>query len=198
MEQNLPTAVPLHWPQPEAARTATTCATTTPTSGQPPRSAWPTAHIKKTNRPAVATQTATAGLITPAVSPASASVMSLKPAKNLIFLHGSHNDFRFLADSGASMSILPTGPYLVGANSRTIPAWGFREFSVCFLGPIFKFVVGRHGYGTPLPGMNFLTNFGLSIIPTKQQVLHKASSRIFSKASIASFIAPWNTETAMS
>ncbi len=49
--------------------------------------------------------------------------------KNLIFLHDTQNNFRFLVDSGATLSILPhtftepsTGPHLVGANGRTILA----------------------------------------------------------------------------
>jgi hypothetical protein len=51
---------------------------------------------------------------------------------------------------------------------------------------------------TPLLGMDFPTKFGLPTIPAKQQVLYKASSRIFSKTSTTSFITPWSTETATS
>jgi hypothetical protein len=43
--------------------------------------------------------------------------------------------------------------------------------------------------------MDFLTKFGFSIIPSKQQVLHAASGHTFSKASTTSFISPWNPET---
>jgi hypothetical protein len=44
--------------------------------------------------------------------------------------------------------------------------------------------------------MDFLAKFELSIIPTKQQVLHMASGRTFTKASTISFISPWSPETA--
>jgi hypothetical protein len=44
--------------------------------------------------------------------------------------------------------------------------------------------------------MDFLAKLGLSIIPSKQQVLHTASGRTFSKASTSSFITPWSPETA--
>jgi hypothetical protein len=43
--------------------------------------------------------------------------------------------------------------------------------------------------------MDFLTHLGRSIILSKQQVLHVASGCTFSKASTASFIKPWNSET---
>jgi hypothetical protein len=44
--------------------------------------------------------------------------------------------------------------------------------------------------------MDFLARFELSIIPAKQQVLHAASGRTFTKASTTSFISPWSPETA--
>ncbi len=40
---------------------------------------------------------------------------------------------------------------------------------------------------TPILGMDFLAKFELSIIPAKQQVLHAASGRTFTKASTISF-----------
>jgi hypothetical protein len=49
---------------------------------------------------------------------------------------------------------------------------------------------------TPLLGMDFLEKFDLSIIPSKQQVLHAASGRTLTKASTYSSISPWNPETA--
>jgi hypothetical protein len=44
--------------------------------------------------------------------------------------------------------------------------------------------------------MDFLARFELSIIPSKQQVLHAASGRTFTKASTTPFISPWSLETA--
>ncbi len=49
---------------------------------------------------------------------------------------------------------------------------------------------------TPILGMDFLARFQLSIIPSKQQVLHAASGRTFTKASTTPFISPWSSETA--
>jgi hypothetical protein len=126
--------------------------------------------------------------------------MSSIPTKNLIFLHDSQNNFKFLVDSGASISILPhsssalpTGPHLVGANGKPIPAWGLRCRTVCFAGHNFKFDFLLAAVATPILGMDFLARFELSIIPAKQQVLHAASGRTFTKASTTSFISPETT-----
>jgi hypothetical protein len=128
--------------------------------------------------------------------------MSTLPTKNLIFLHYSLNNFKFLVDSGVSISILPhssstppTGPHLVGANGKPIPAWGLRCRTVCFAGNNFEFDF-LLAVAAPILGMDFLAKFELSIIPTKQQVLHVASGRTFTKASTISFISPWSLRTA--
>jgi hypothetical protein len=129
--------------------------------------------------------------------------MSTLPTKNLIFLHASQNNFKFFVDSGASISILPhsssappTGPHLVGANGKPIPAWGLRCRTVCFPGHNFEFDFLLAADATPILGMDFLAKFELSIIPAKQQVLHAASGRTFTKVSTISFICPWSPETA--
>jgi hypothetical protein len=44
--------------------------------------------------------------------------------------------------------------------------------------------------------MDFLARFELAIIPSKQQVLHEASGRTFTKASTTPVISPWRPETA--
>jgi hypothetical protein len=123
--------------------------------------------------------------------------MSTFPTKNLIFLHDLQNNFNFLVDSGASISILPhsssappTGPHLVGANSKPIPAWGRRRHTVCFACYNFEFDFFLAAVATPIIGMDFLAKFELSIIPAKQQVLHAASGRTFTKASTSSFVSP--------
>jgi hypothetical protein len=115
--------------------------------------------------------------------------MSSLPAKILIFLQDSRNNFTFLVNSDASISILPhsssappTGPHLVGANGKQIPAWGLRR-TVCFSGHNFKFNFLLAAVATPILGMDFLARFELSIIPAKKQVLHAASGRTFTKAS---------------
>jgi hypothetical protein len=129
--------------------------------------------------------------------------MSFLPAKNLIFLQDLQNNFKFLVDSGASVSILlhsssapPTGPHLVGANGKQITAWGFRRRTVCFYGQNFDFNFLLAAVAAPILGMDFFAKFELSIIPSKQQVLHAASGRTFTKASTTPFISPWSSETA--
>jgi hypothetical protein len=101
--------------------------------------------------------------------------MSTLPSKNLKFLHDSQNNFKFLVDSGVSISILPhsssappTGPHLVGANGKPIPAWGLCHRTVCFAGHNFEFEFLLAAVATPILGMDFLAKFELSIIPAKQ------------------------------
>jgi hypothetical protein len=69
-------------------------------------------------------------------------------------------------------------------------------FSVCFSGQNFDFDFLLAAVATPILGMDFLAKFELSIIPSKQQVLHAASGRTFTKASTTPFISPWSSETA--
>jgi hypothetical protein len=95
--------------------------------------------------------------------------MSILNANYLFYLQDTHDNFRFFADSGASRTALlhadtapPTGLYLVGANGKTIPFWGYRHFTVCFSGQNFAF----NFFATPLLGMDFLTHFGLSVVPS--------------------------------
>jgi hypothetical protein len=129
--------------------------------------------------------------------------MSFSLAKNFIFLLDSKNNFKFLVDLSASLSIIPhsslapsTGPHLVGANGKQIPAWGFRRHTVCFSSQTFEFDFLLAAVATPLLGMDFLAKFELSIFPSKQQVLHADSDRTLTKASTNSLISPWNPEIA--
>jgi hypothetical protein len=78
----------------------------------------------------------------------------------------------------------------VGANGKQIPAWGFRPCTVCFSGQNFKFDFSLAVVATPLLGMDFLARFELSIIQSKQQVLHEASGLTFTKASTTPLISP--------
>jgi hypothetical protein len=128
--------------------------------------------------------------------------MSTFPTKNLIFLKDSKNNFNFLVDSGASISILPhsspappTGPHLVSANGDIVPVWGRRQ-TVTFASQDFVFDFFLAAVATPIIGMDFLTKFELSIIPAKGQVLHAASGRTLTQASTSSFDSPWSPETA--
>jgi hypothetical protein len=88
--------------------------------------------------------------------------MSILNAKNLIYLQDTHNNFRIFVDSGASRSVLPhadtappSGLFLVGANGKTIPSWGFHRFTVCFSGQNFALDFLLAAVATPLFGMDF-------------------------------------------
>jgi hypothetical protein len=113
---------------------------------------------------------APAALLTPAAPPLAATAMSFLVAEHLIFLQDTMNNLNFLVDSGASLSILPhsstaqpTGPHLVGANGKSIPAWVFHHSTVCFSGQNFEFDFLLAAVATPLLVMDFLAKFGLSI-----------------------------------
>ncbi len=84
----------------------------------------------------------------------------------------------------------------MGANDKQIPAWGFRHRIVCFSSQNFEFDFLLAAVATLILCMDFLARFELSIIPSKQQVLHVASGRTFTKASTTPFISPWSPETA--
>jgi hypothetical protein len=71
---------------------------------------------------------------------------------------------------------------LVGANGKPIPT--------------FKFDFLLATVAMPLLGMDFLSKFGLSIVPDKQQVLNAATGRTFTKSNTASFNPPWDVHTA--
>jgi hypothetical protein len=73
-----------------------------------------------------------------------------------------------------SISILPhsssapsTGPHLLGANGKLVPAWGRSRQTVSFTGHDFEFDFFLAAVATPIIGMDFLAKFELSIIPTK-------------------------------
>jgi hypothetical protein len=97
----------------------------------------------------------------PATLLASATAKSFLPAKNFIFLQDTHNNLRFLVDSGASLSILPhaapNGSHLVEANGKTIPAWGFHRFSFSRQNFEFNFLLAA--VATPFLGIDFFDTF---------------------------------------
>jgi hypothetical protein len=114
--------------------------------------------------------------------------MSTSPTKNLIFLHDSQNNFKFLVDSGASISILPhsssappTGPHLVGANGKTIPSWEFCRFTVCFSGKNFEFNFLLAAVATPLLCMDFVHILACLLSPQNSRfcTLHLLQDKYF-------------------
>jgi hypothetical protein len=126
--------------------------------------------------------------------------MSFLAAKNLIFLQDTKNNFNFLVDSGAHFTAFQhstTHRSTPGGSQRQDdPRLGISQPYHLFSGQNFEFDFLLAAVATPsLLGMNFLTTFGFSIIPSKQQVLHPASGRTFSKASTISFTSPWSPKT---
>jgi hypothetical protein len=108
-------------------------------------------------------------LLTPTTVPASATAMSFLPAKNLIFLQDTHNNFKFflLIPALHCPFCHPLARTWWWQTTRPFPRRGFRRFNI-----EFNFLIAA--VATPLFGMDFLTHFGLSIIPSKQQILHAA------------------------
>ena len=104
--------------------------------------------------------------------------MSFATGTGLIFLRDEVTGHKFLVDTGASLSILPhqshsatSGPKLVGADGKAIPAWGFRETAVQF-GPhkfTFKFLLAA--VASPILGFDFLAKHGLCVSPPARRVL---------------------------
>ena len=101
---------------------------------------------------------------------------------NLIFLPDSLSGKKFLADSGASLSILPhksancpSGPKLKSVNCANISARGFKTVPIKI--GLFRFV---HQFlladvANPILGIDFFKQHGLLISPPTHQVMFLAS-----------------------
>ena len=83
----------------------------------------------------------------------------------LTYLHDSLSGLRFLADTGAAISVLPhsaspssaSGPALAGADGKGIASWGVVKKSLCFGGRTFTdvpFVLAA--VARPILGADFL------------------------------------------
>jgi len=125
---------------PAGAAAATATASTMRALDREPRSVRTAAHTRKTSRPLPPPVPLTPAVPPPATVSASITAMSFLPTKNLIFLQDMHNNFRFLVDSDASLSILqhadtapPTGLTPGGANGKTIPLGDYAVLPSSFL-----------------------------------------------------------------
>ena len=111
------------------------------------------------------------------VLPASATACN-SVNKNLIFLPDSLSKKVFLADSGASLSIVPYnsqarpfGPTLRSASGASISAWGYKTLQVKFGQTRFTHRFLLADVANPILGMDFFTKFNLLISPPSHKVL---------------------------
>jgi hypothetical protein len=132
--------------------------------------------------------------------------MSFLPAKTLIFLQDTKIKFTFLVNSGASLSILPhrstalpTDPHLVGANGKSIPAWGFCHRTIFFSGQNLEFDFLLAAIATPLLGMDFFSKVWSFNYPLKTAGPARGLGPhlLQGKYVTTSFISPWGPETAV-
>ena len=108
----------------------------------------------------------------PIVLPASATACKTAVNPDLIFLPDSLSSRVFLADSGASLSIVPYksqarpfGPTLRSASGASISAWGYKTLQVKFGKTRFNHRLLLADVANPILGMDFFTKFNLLISP---------------------------------
>ena len=106
------------------------------------------------------------------VLPASATACTNLRNSDLIFLPDSLSSKVFLADSGASLSIVPYnsqthpfGPNLRSASGASISAWGFKTLQVKFGKTRFSHQFLLAELANPILWMDFFKKFDLLISP---------------------------------
>ena len=89
---------------------------------------------------------------------------------DLIYIKDTISGLRFLADTGAAVSILPykstkvpSRLRLVAADGRHIPTWGKKCISVCFNKTVFKYDFVLAAVSQPILGIDFLKKFLLTV-----------------------------------
>jgi hypothetical protein len=100
----------------------------------------------------------------------------------LVFLYNDNNDLRFLADTGASCSVLPfsssapsCGPNLYAASGKQIAIWGTRQLSLSFGGHSFQHTFILAAVDKPILGSDFLAAHKLLVDPFNRAVLFASS-----------------------
>ena len=102
----------------------------------------------------------------------------------LTYLSDSLSGLRFLADTGAAVSVLPhsaspssaSGPALAGADGKGIASWGVVKKSLCFGGRIFTdvpFVLTA--VARPILGADFFEAHSLLVDSASHSVLDAVS-----------------------
>jgi cleavage and polyadenylation specificity factor subunit 1 len=97
----------------------------------------------------------------------------------LIWLKDEVSGQLFLADTGAARSVFPhkstaavSGPALVAADGRPIPAWGNKQLTLQFGQRKFQFSFILAGVATPIIGLDFLAAHRLFVDAAAGRVLH--------------------------
>ena len=108
----------------------------------------------------------------PILLPASATTCKTAVNSDLIFLPDSLSKRVFLADSGASLSIVPYksqahpfGPTLRSTRGASISAWCYKTLQVKFGKTRFNYRFLLADVANPILGMDFFMKFNLLICP---------------------------------
>jgi hypothetical protein len=116
------------------------------------------------------------------ILPASATACNINAYSNLIFLPEKTSSKLFLADTGASLSILPhksnarpSGPKLLSVNGENIKAWGYKPHTLVFGQSKFTFRFLLADVKNPILGNDFFKKFNLLVSPPTNQVLFRSS-----------------------
>lgn len=114
------------------------------------------------------------------ILPASATTCHIGANSEIIFLPEKQTRKLFLADTGASLFILPhkskahpSGPKLVSVNGEKISAWGFKPVSLTFGQHKFLHRFLLADVQNPILGIDFLKKFDLIVSPPTRQVLFR-------------------------
>jgi hypothetical protein len=97
----------------------------------------------------------------------------------LIFLLDELTNYRFLVDTGATLSIIPcisnsspSGPLLKGAARQPIPSWVFIQRTVQFQGKLFTSSFLQAAVAGPILGIDFLRKFKVKVVSETSEQLH--------------------------
>jgi hypothetical protein len=103
---------------------------------------------------------------------ATATVMHFPANAGLIFLTDELTIYRYLVDTGATLSIFPcnqnsspSSPLLKGADGQPIPSWGFIQKTLQFQGKLFTSSFLQAAVAGPILGIDFLRKFKVTVAP---------------------------------
>jgi len=98
----------------------------------------------------------------------------------LLYVNDQQSGRRFLVDSGASVSLLPSsssapasGPSLVSPDGSPIKCWGDQQLTLVLGGQRFSWRFLRAAVAFPILGLDFLKHFGLCLDAAAGQLLQR-------------------------
>jgi hypothetical protein len=113
---------------------------------------------------------------------------------SLIYLFDDYSHNNFLADTGASRSVIPfssdsapDGPPLFTADGVRIATWGERELYLSFAGHRFTFVFILAAVDKCILGADFLSKFKLLVDPFNKSVLFASSLQPVAPSAVGKF-----------